>query len=199
MLTARSRRGTYLMIATTASLLSVACGRLVVEDRVAPMQIPSTRSNTTTLNWENPIGGVEVADLASVQSSLAFQAYKPKNLGSPVAQLVSLSPPIIDRMIAFRYTSPSYGPVIVEEIKLDTTPEKFNADQEASLADMNATSTGSAYTEVVSIRNGREGFLSEDGKGHAYLLMWVESSGVVFLLRGLTTTKASIIEVANGL
>jgi hypothetical protein len=174
-----------------------SCGKVVQPQAASPS--PSLKANGIAVNWDNPIGGVQVSDIAQVQPSLGFSAYEPRNLGPPKARFVDLTPPIMDRMVAFIYDTTATGRVVVEEIKLDRSVKQFNADQEGAIADMNSRRTGPGHDEVVSIRNGLEGFLSLDDAGNAYMLMWAEPSGLEFLIRGPALSKDSIISIANGL
>ncbi|MGH7428461.1 MAG: hypothetical protein ACREJ4_08935 [Candidatus Methylomirabilaceae bacterium] len=192
--------------AAGALMVAVGCGppgpsSLALPTGDTPIHPPPAAAGPQH-EWDNPILGIAMPNLAEASSKLAFNPLVPKALGNPTKILVQLGNLNLDRRpIAMIFDHPSYGRVIVKEGLPEGTPEQemaFLASVPKMGAECCAGIPGSGHSELVAIRGSITALVTETDDRSIADITWVEG-GLLLNVSGPDLQRQEVIAIANAL
>lgn len=180
------------VVVAVASLLLAGCGKL--NDGGGGTSSPVGESGDSTPppgdvpppNWQNPIGGVEVASISKAAQAVDFQPYVPKGLGPPARVLVDSG-----IGVALVYDTQEFGGVVILQQPQPLPTAEY---EEWMQTVVDNVKLGSA--EIVSTRGTEALVIVPETPGHGASISWL-SEGREIIIRGPKLQRSDVLQLAE--
>jgi hypothetical protein len=152
-------------------------------------------------DFSAPVPNSETAsDLDSAVALLPYEPLVPKGLGQPSRILVSRADTFApaDRAIGFVYDTPDFGRVDVVEHLQSISPQEYDAENKALLAE-NGKPTTHGSVQIINVRDGQQALITTSEDGKLSEIFWLERSNLEISILGPSLTSDDCQKLANSI
>jgi hypothetical protein len=150
-------------------------------------------------NYDAPISdGETVTDMDSARALLSFDPLVPKGLGEPSRILVSRPDDVAqdDRALGLVYDTASYGRVTVVEDLQHVSPQEYDSENKALLAE-NGNPNTHGSVEIIDVRDGQQALITTSEEGNLSQIFWLERDNLEISILGPSLNSEDCQKLAN--